>query len=209
MNTSSRANTERPELRRQSRSRLDGRDSLHVCSRPLTARENNTSARMNSWSQTREVVQNEKKWAEEKQDDLSFASEFAMESKLSRGTCCSSLDSLDDLSAAGESDGGIGWETALAPPIQQRVQQVKQQQHSSLEVSTTTKQEGLEVELRAGLDVQRDHEADLGSSLRNSVTTSQSENNLNCPALTALSNGFHTVNKGLPSSTCTLPNSFR
>ncbi|XP_018607720.1 PH and SEC7 domain-containing protein 2-like isoform X1 [Scleropages formosus] len=163
---------------------------------------------MNSWSQTREVVQNEKKWAEEKQDDLSFASEFAMESKLSRGTCCSSLDSLDDLSAAGESDGGIGWETALAPPIQQRVQQVKQQQHSSLEVSTTTKQEGLEVELRAGLDVQRDHEADLGSSLRNSVTTSQSENNLNRPALTALSNGFHTVNKGLPSSTCTLPNSF-
>uniref|UniRef100_A0A8C9W4J2 Pleckstrin and Sec7 domain containing 2 n=1 Tax=Scleropages formosus TaxID=113540 RepID=A0A8C9W4J2_SCLFO len=129
---------------------------------------------MNSWSQTREVVQNEKKWAEEKQDDLSFASEFAMESKLSRGTCCSSLDSLDDLSAAGESDGGIGWETALAPPIQQR----------------------------------RDHEADLGSSLRNSVTTSQSENNLNRPALTALSNGFHTVNKGLPSSTCTLPNSF-
>ncbi|KAG7484888.1 hypothetical protein MATL_G00055200 [Megalops atlanticus] len=123
-----------------------------------------------------EEEEREGEGAGESRDGFSSTFERIVESELLRGACCSSLDSLDGLSLT-ETDSCASLDTPLTPLIQLRARE-------SPGDPETPEREGSGARTARG--------APLGRPLRYSITSSQSENMLNRPALRGLPNGFHT-----------------
>ncbi|KAL4631380.1 PH and SEC7 domain-containing protein 2 isoform X1, partial [Arapaima gigas] len=148
--------------------------------------------------------------ARENRDGFSSTFERIVESELLRGTCYSSLDSLDVLSLTDETDSCVSFEAPLTPLIQQRAREGPELSEP-LELATVVEQEGPEVApetgLVAGSDEGLGHVDNTGSPLRSSITSSRSENVLSRSSLRALPNGFHTEPSGPLDSEKVFPNS--
>ncbi|XP_023653468.2 PH and SEC7 domain-containing protein 2 isoform X2 [Paramormyrops kingsleyae] len=150
--------------------------------------------------------EDEKEEARENQDGFSSTFERIVESELLRGTCYSSLDSLDVLSLTDETDSCVSFEAPLTPLIQQRAREVPELAEP-LELPTVVEQEGPEAGMEAGSDEGRGHADNMGSPLRNSITSSRSENVLSRSAFRTLPNGFHMDPHGPADSASIFPNS--
>ncbi|XP_035267493.1 PH and SEC7 domain-containing protein 2 isoform X2 [Anguilla anguilla] len=135
----------------------------------------------------------------ENQDGFSSRFERIVESELLRGTYYSSLDSLDVLSLTDETDSCVSFEAPLTPLIQQRAREGPEPAEA-LELPAVAEQDGPE----AGRDGRGGAPA---SPLRNSITSSRSENVLSRSNLRALPNGFHADAQGPLESSGTFPTS--
>ncbi|KAI1898498.1 hypothetical protein AGOR_G00072970 [Albula goreensis] len=101
-----------------------------------------------------------------------------------------------------ETDSCVSFEAPLTPLIQQRAREGPEMPEA-LELATVVEQEGPEV----GSDGGQDNRESSASPLRNSITSSRSENVLSRSTLRALPNGFHSDSQGPLDSASTFPNS--
>ncbi|XP_036404744.1 PH and SEC7 domain-containing protein 2 isoform X2 [Megalops cyprinoides] len=142
----------------------------------------------------------------ENQDGFSSTFERIVESELLRGTYYSSLDSLDVLSLTDETDSCVSFEAPLTPLIQQRAREGPELPEP-LELATVVEQEGPEAGLEAGSGAGQGNGESCPSPLRNSITSSRSENVLSRSTLRALPNGFHSDTPGTLDSSNAFPSS--
>ncbi|XP_015667634.1 PH and SEC7 domain-containing protein 2 [Protobothrops mucrosquamatus] len=123
-------------------------------------------------------------------DGFSSTFEKIVESDLMKGTYYSSLDSLDVLSLTDETDSCVSFEAPLTPLIQQRT---KESSEFSEQKFLTNQKEVLEPRAteKQGEMMARVMDGDLGSPLKHSITSSQSENVLSQVSLKNIPNGYH------------------
>ncbi|XP_039182028.1 PH and SEC7 domain-containing protein 2 isoform X2 [Crotalus tigris] len=123
-------------------------------------------------------------------DGFSSTFEKIVESDLMKGTYYSSLDSLDVLSLTDETDSCVSFEAPLTPLIQQRT---KESSEFSEQKFLTNQKEVLEPRAteKQGETMARVMDGDLGSPLKHSITSSQSENVLTQISLKNIPNGYH------------------
>ncbi|XP_028669312.1 PH and SEC7 domain-containing protein 2 isoform X1 [Erpetoichthys calabaricus] len=137
-----------------------------------------------------EITEKETIQLRDNHDGFSSTFERIVESDLMKGTYYSSLDSLDVLSLTDETDSCVSFEAPLTPLIQQRIkegpelleQKLVAIQHDLLELSTVDEKEQ---------GASNCTEGTYGSPLRNSITSSKSENVLSRSSLKNVPNGFH------------------
>ncbi|XP_025025605.1 PH and SEC7 domain-containing protein 2 [Python bivittatus] len=123
-------------------------------------------------------------------DGFSSTFEKIVESDLMKGTYYSSLDSLDVLSLTDETDSCVSFEAPLTPLIQQRT---KESSELSEQKILTNQKEVLEPRAteKQGETMAKAMDGDLGSPLKHSITSSQSENVLSQVSLKNIPNGYH------------------
>ncbi|XP_069754717.1 PH and SEC7 domain-containing protein 2-like isoform X2 [Narcine bancroftii] len=124
-------------------------------------------------------------------DGFSSTFERIVESDLMKGTSYSSLDSLDVLSLTDETDSCVSFEAPLTPLIQQRIKESPELLHQKLiQVA-----EQREIQEAATGDEQEKYsemnEESIESPLRNSLTSSRSENVLSRSSLKSVPNGLY------------------
>ncbi|MBN3294753.1 PSD2 protein, partial [Polypterus senegalus] len=167
--------------------------------------ENRTRAE-DGFARNEEITEKETIQLRDNHDGFSSTFERIVESDLMKGTYYSSLDSLDVLSLTDETDSCVSFEAPLTPLIQQRIkegpelleQKLVAIQHDLLELSTVDEKEQ---------GVSNSTEGTYGSPLRNSITSSKSENVLSRSSLKNVPNGFHLSTDGTLDDASKISNS--